>query len=88
MNIKAIIKMRGLTIGAVAKRMGISRVALSNHINGNPSISVLERIAEAIGCDVSDFFDRPDNFIAFVRCGGRSFVFESKEELKEFAEGL
>lgn len=36
--------------------MGITPVGLSQHINGNPSVEVLERIAAAIGCNVGDFF--------------------------------
>ncbi len=35
--------------------MGITPVGLSQHINGNPSVEVLERIAAAIGCNVGDF---------------------------------
>ena len=56
MNIKEVIKRKGLTINEVADNMNISRVGLSQHINGNPSVEVLERIALAIGCEVGDFF--------------------------------
>ena len=36
--------------------MGISNVGLSQHINGNPSVEVLERIASALGVDISELF--------------------------------
>lgn len=58
MNIKKLIKAKGLTSKEVADRMGITTVGLSQHINGNPSVQVLERIAEAIGCEVGDFFEK------------------------------
>ena len=56
MDIKKVIKERGYTIEDVAKKMGISRVTLSQNMSRNPTIGTLERIANAIGCDVSEFF--------------------------------
>lgn len=50
LRIKEVIKERGTTVQDLAERMGITRVGLSQHINGNPSVEVLERIASAIGC--------------------------------------
>lgn len=63
LDIKRVIKQKGLEVKDVANRMGISSVGLSQHINGNPSVAVLERIAEAVGCEVRDFFPSsvPDN---------------------------
>lgn len=59
LNIKAAIAMRGLTATQVAKRMGVSVSTLSAMINGHPTLSSLERIAEALRCDVAELFDRP-----------------------------
>lgn len=70
MDIKKVIKANGLTVKEVAERMGITREGLSNHINGNPSVQVLERIAAAIGCNVGDFFaPQPTNTITCPYCG-------------------
>ena len=57
LNIKKAIKEKGLTSIEVAKRMDITKVGLSQHINGNPSVDTLERIAKAIGVDISELFD-------------------------------
>ena len=54
LNIKKVIKEHGLEVREVAKRMGITPTGLSQHINGNPSVEVLERISNAIGCDISE----------------------------------
>lgn len=59
LNIKRAIKERGLTSKQVAMRMGMTAVNLSYHINGNPSVEILQRIADALGCDVVDLFDTP-----------------------------
>lgn len=77
MDIKRVIKANGLTVKEVAERMGITSVGLSQHINGNPSVEVLERIAAAVGCKVGDFFaPQPTNTITCPHCGT---VLEVKE---------
>ncbi len=85
LNIKRAIKEHGLEVRQVASRMGITPTALSQQINGkmykgrrvnsNPSVDVLQRIADAIGCDVVELFDPlPDNqstsTIICPHCGG------------------
>ena len=47
------------TINEVAEKMGISRFTLSTHVNGNPSTEILLRIADAIGCPITDLFEQP-----------------------------
>ena len=59
LNIKRAIKERGLTSKQVAARMGMTAVNLSYHITGNPSVEILQRIANALGCDVVELFDPP-----------------------------
>lgn len=72
LNIKQAIKAKGLTSKQVAERMNITPIGLSQHINGNPSVEVLERIAYAIGCDISELFDTSTNTHALKcpHCGG------------------
>lgn len=61
MNIKKVIKAKGLTLKEVADRMGITTAGLSQHLKGNPSVQTLQRIADAIGCEVGDFFTASAN---------------------------
>lgn len=68
LNIKKTIKDYGLEVREVAKRMDITPTGLSQHINGNPSVEVLERIAMAIGCDVSELFEHPKTDTASLTC--------------------
>ena len=71
MDIKRVIKAKGLTVKDIADKMGISSVGLSQHINGNPSVQVLERIADAVGCEVGDFFEKSSNEMTGIcpHCG-------------------
>ena len=57
--IKDAMKRYGTSVNEIAEKMGISRVTLSTHINGNPSTEVLLRIADAIGCPVTELFEQP-----------------------------
>jgi len=54
MDIKAVIKRQGFTTAQVAEKLGISQQAVSQAINGNPSLSRLKEIAAAVGVTVSD----------------------------------
>lgn len=84
LNIKRVIKAHGLEVREVAQRMGITPTGLSQHINGNPSVEVLERIAAAIGVEVWELFaskeeivNQDKNTITCPKCGAK---FELKEE--------
>ena len=88
MDIKRVLKVKGISVKDVAEKMGITAIGLSQHINGNPSVQVLERIAEAVGCEVGDFFEHSDSFTALVRHKGNTYTFDSSEALKEFANTL
>ena len=47
---------RGLTMADIAKQIGISRVNLSNSLNGNPTLSRLTEVAKILGVEVSELF--------------------------------
>lgn len=68
LRIKEVIKERGTTVQDLAERMGITRVGLSQHINGNPSVEVLERIASALGCPVIELFEQPKTDTVSLTC--------------------
>lgn len=72
MRIKEVIKEKGLTVGAVASRMGVVPQALSRVINGNPTVEMVERVAAAIGVPASELFEQPKaNTITCPYCGGK-----------------
>ena len=51
---------RGMTIADIAKSIGISRVNLSDSLNGNPTLSRLEEVARILHVDVSDLFAKEE----------------------------
>ncbi|UVQ95093.1 helix-turn-helix domain-containing protein [Bacteroides caccae] len=76
MDIKTVIKARGYTIERIANEWEskngkpITKGALSQSINKNPTVETLQRIANVIGCNVGDFFaDELENIIICPNCG-------------------
>lgn len=51
---------RGMTMSDIAKLMDISRVNLSNSLNGNPTLSRLQEVARILHVEVPDLFDREE----------------------------
>lgn len=88
MNVKKIIKKKGYTIEKVAEMMGITRVTLAQNLSRNPTIGTLQKIANAIGCNVGDFFsdelkiEKPE-LTALIRFRGQLYQADTIEELKE-----
>lgn len=72
MRIREVIKEKGMTTQEVADQMQISLSALNQSISGNPSIKVLRRIAEVVGCQLGEFFSdemEDKNSIPCPYCG-------------------
>lgn len=70
LRIKELCKQKGLTQSELAERIGISRVGLSKAINGNTTIGTLEKIAAALGVEVSALFAAPaEGVITCPHCG-------------------
>ena len=74
MDVKSIIKQKGYTIEQVAEKMGVTRVTLTQNLSRNPTINTLQRVADAIGCKVGDFFlddiqTEKSNTIPCPHCG-------------------
>lgn len=68
LRIKEVIKENGTTITELADKMGINRVNLSNMINGNPTYETLEKIATALGVNITELFDQPKNNTTGITC--------------------
>jgi len=70
LRVKDICKEKGVLMKDLADKMCINRISLTSMINGNPTISTLEKIATALGVEVSELFNRPStSTIACPNCG-------------------
>ena len=76
-QIKEALKKRGLKQNDLAERLGINRVSLSRILSdkNDMRVSTITKIADAIGCDISEFFtpEEPTNHntITCPHCGAK-----------------
>lgn len=70
MRIREVIKEKGLKASELAAKIGMSESGLNQHINGNPSVKTLEKIADALGVSITELFEkRPDSVLVCPHCG-------------------
>lgn len=83
MRIKEAIKEKGLTVAEVATRMGVKGPALSQVINGNPTVEMLNKIAAVLEVDIRELFGDPSKDVyGTVQYKGHSYKIDSVESLK------
>ena len=78
-SMKWCIKQKGYTIQDVADKIGVNRVTLTLTLQGNPTYKKMKEIADAIGCNVADFFrdetqekvEQDKNILTCPKCGAR-----------------
>ena len=80
LHIKETLKKRGLKQNDLADRLGINRVSLSRLLSdkNDMRLSTIKKIADAIGCDLTEFFTPSDkaehNTITCPHCGAKLVI--------------
>lgn len=91
LHIKEVLHAHGINQIELANRLQINRVSVSRLLSDKNDlrISTLQKIAEAIGCDVADFFreENRSDFVALIRREGKVFSASTLAELKELIAG-
>lgn len=86
LKVKEICKAKGMKMSDLAKKMGINPVNLSASLNGNPTIGYLQKIADILGVEVADLFNRQSqNVIGCVLVNNVPHIIRSREDLIELA---
>ncbi len=90
-RVKELCSERGLTLKELAEKMGIKPESLSRALGGNPQLSTLENIANALGVGVAELLTGgrsyeplTSDFTAMVVEEGKTYLFHSKSELKNW----
>lgn len=79
---------RSMTLKQLAENMGIKPESLSRALNGNPHLSTLTNIAQALNVEVAELLtggsaNEPltSDFTAMVVMAGKTYLFHSRNEL-------
>ncbi len=89
LRVKEICKKKGMLMEELAGKLGITRITLTRNINGNPTLSTLQNIAEALDVEVPELFHTPDaELTALVDLNGTLYRFNTAKELQDFASSL
>lgn len=88
-KVKELCRDKGITVKELAEKMDIAPESLSRAINGNPQLSTIRKIAEALDVSVTDLFDRnEDELLAIIVCAGKTQTATTKAELKKIVDAL
>ena len=82
---------KGLTMADIAKQIGISRVNLSNSLNGNPTLSRLAEVAKILGVEVAELFKPTSTgktVSGYLEYDGRIVKVDSLDAVKRFVAEL
>lgn len=78
---------KGMTMADIAKQIGISRVNLSNSLNGNPTLSRLTEVAKILGVEVVELFKTTSAekvVNGYLEYEGRIVKVDSLDAVKQF----
>ncbi len=69
-QVKELLKEKGMTAKELAAKLGISEGALSKSLSGNPTLDRIKEIATALDVPVSSLFEQPrEGVITCPKCG-------------------
>ena len=85
LRIKEICKEKGIKMSDIAVKLGISPVNLSASLNGNPTLSRLQEVADVLEVDVADLFERKEKDIdinGYVEIQGKIYKLKNVRDLQ------
>ena len=90
LRVKEIAKQKGLQLKDVAEKMNITRESLTRAISGNPQLSTLQNIAQALDVEVTELFPapNPNNVMGYLEYNGEIIKINNNKELFELAEKI
>ena len=90
LRVKEVCKEKGVTLAEVASKIGVAQASLSKMLGGNPTIGTLEKIADALGVQVTELFEKSNtgDIVGFVKVGDTVHEVKSAEDVKNLVGKL
>lgn len=67
-QVKELLRQRGMTAKDLAAKIGISEGALSKSLSGNPTLERINEIASALGVEVPELFAPSNSKEGLIHC--------------------
>ncbi|MBD5331048.1 MAG: helix-turn-helix transcriptional regulator [Bacteroides sp.] len=90
-RVKELCSKHGITLKQLAETMGIKPESLSRALGGNPHLSTMKNIANALGVEVAELLTGggaheplTSDFTAMVVKEGETYLFHSASDLKNW----
>ena len=85
LRIKEICKEKQITMKEIAEKLGINPITLSQSLNGNPTLSRLQEVADILGVCVPELFEAsgpvPKEVHGCIYVNGEAHLVSSKDDL-------
>ena len=90
LKIKELCKEKNITMAEIAKKIGIQQIALSQSLNGNPTLSRLQEVARILGVSVPELFDQKleQSVYGCLYIKGKPRIINDKDELLKLVKEL
>lgn len=90
LRVKEIIKNKGLTMQEFADNLGITRDTLTRNINGNPTVETLDKIAKALGVDITELFVASKNSAinGYIEVDNQLYKINSVSDIEKLLEEI
>lgn len=88
LRIKEVCKQKGITMGQIAERLGISPVNLSSSLNGNPTLNRLQEVADILEVEIWQLFNRKEDIQGVIQYNGRIYAIDSFNSFFTLAENI
>ena len=90
LRIKELCKEKKITMAEIATRIGIKPIALSQSLNGNPTLSRLQEVAEILEVSIPELFDNKldESVYGCLYIHGKPVLINNKDELLEIIKHL
>lgn len=85
LRVKELCKEKHITMTEIAARIKISPISLSQSLSGNPTLSRLQEVADILGVEVSELFERKragKDVYGCLYIGGKPVIINSADDLK------
>lgn len=87
LRIKEIMKEKNVTAQDLADKLDVTTSCISRYINGNPTVSTLYKLADALGVTVTELFESGTNRVeGYVVISGILYRLNTVEDLRKALE--